>query len=76
MGGVGQKLTPTVVRCLLGLLRWSGPITDTSWAHSYSNQCLYGCFCHLPSHAHFAGLKLEHTRKSSKTPKVHQAAVS
>ena len=63
MGGVGQKLTPTAVRCLLGLLRWSGPISDTSWAHSYSNQYLYGCFCHLPSHAHFASLKLEQPEK-------------
>ena len=30
------KLTPVVVRCLLGCPGMFGPMTGTSWTHSYT----------------------------------------
>ena len=35
MEGMGLKLTPVVVRCVLCPLSMSGPMADTSWTHSY-----------------------------------------
>ena len=50
MGGIGLKLTSMPVRRLPYLLGLSGPIVDVSWTHSYSKQCLHGCFCHILPH--------------------------
>ena len=36
MERMGLKLTPVVVRCLLGPLGMFGPMAGTSWTHSYS----------------------------------------
>ena len=36
--GMGLIFTPVLVRCLLGPLGLSGPMTSTSWAHRYSKQ--------------------------------------
>ena len=33
---VGVIFTPVLVRCLLGPLGLSGPMTNTSWTHSYN----------------------------------------
>ena len=38
MEGVGLIFTPVLVRCLLRPPVLSGPITSTSWTHSYSKQ--------------------------------------
>ena len=38
MEGMGLKLTPVVVRHLLGRLSMFGPISNTSWTHSQSKQ--------------------------------------
>ena len=34
MEGMGLKLIPVVVRCLLGSLGMFGPMAATSWTHS------------------------------------------
>ena len=34
MEGMGLKLTPVLVRRLLGHLSMFGPMADTSWTHS------------------------------------------
>ena len=34
MEGMGLKLTPVVVKCLLGRLGMFGPMAVTSWTHS------------------------------------------
>ena len=38
MGGVGLIFTPMLVRRLLGPPVLSGPMTSSSWTHSYSKQ--------------------------------------
>ena len=38
MGGMGLKLTPVLVRCLLGFLGLFEPTAGASWAHSYSEK--------------------------------------
>ena len=36
MGGMGLIFTPVIVRCLLGPLSLSGPMTSISWTNSYA----------------------------------------
>ena len=38
MGGMGLIFTPVLVRRLLSPSVLSGPMTSTSWTHSYSKQ--------------------------------------
>ena len=38
MGDMGLIFTPVLVRCLLGSVGLSGPITGISWTHRYSKQ--------------------------------------
>ena len=38
MGGMGLKLTPVLVKHLLGFLGLFEPTAGASWAHSYSEQ--------------------------------------
>ena len=38
MGGMGLKLTPVLVRRLLGFLGLFEPKAGASWAHSYSEK--------------------------------------
>ena len=37
MEGMGLKLTPVVVRCLLSLLSMFGPMAGTSWIHTVAS---------------------------------------
>ena len=50
IGGMGLKVTPMSVRHLLVPLGLSGPILNSSQTHSYSRQCLHGCFLPLLTH--------------------------
>ena len=38
MDDMGLTFTPALVRCLVVPLGLSGPMTSTSWTHSYSKQ--------------------------------------
>ena len=47
MGGMGLIFTPVLVRRLLSPSVLSGPMTSTSWTHSYSKQSYWNVYALL-----------------------------